>query len=214
MATAQRISRRCERLMREIAAMPQVVAIGGSRTPPYSLSTMAGSWNIGGKRVRMTFDDVTDGYPKAMNIPILRGRWFKPEDDAAGFQPVVIDTRPRQGALRRRGSDRQEVRSGRRHTSFAWSASSRRSARTASSRATTSTWSSAASHLGCRTRRCRATSSSAFVPERRRHSRRRSAAARTRSFRSTSSACGGWRRCARLPCGCYLHSGPLTARAP
>jgi putative ABC transport system permease protein len=81
-----------DRLMREIAAMPEVIAIGGSRTPPYSLSTMSGSWDIDGKRVRMTFDDVTDGYPKAMNIPILRGRWFKPEDDAAGFQPVVIDT--------------------------------------------------------------------------------------------------------------------------
>jgi putative ABC transport system permease protein len=81
-----------DRLMREIAAMPEVIAIGGSRTPPYSMSTMAGSWNIAGKKVLMTFDDVTDGYPKAMNIPILRGRWFKPEDDAAGFQPVVVDT--------------------------------------------------------------------------------------------------------------------------
>ena len=80
-----------DRLMREIAAMPEVIAVGGSRTPPYSLSTMAGAWNIDGKRVRMTFDDVTDGYPKALNVPIVRGRWFKPEDDAAGFQPVVVD---------------------------------------------------------------------------------------------------------------------------
>jgi putative ABC transport system permease protein len=81
-----------ERLMREIAAMPQVLAIGGSRTPPYSLSTMEGSFGVGGKRVRMTFDEVTDGYPAAMNIPIVRGRWFKPEDDVTAFQPVVIDS--------------------------------------------------------------------------------------------------------------------------
>jgi putative ABC transport system permease protein len=81
-----------DRLMREIAAMPQVIAIGGSRTPPYSLSTMAGSFGVGGKRVHMTFDEVTDGYPAAMNIPILRGRWFKAEDDVATFQPVVIDS--------------------------------------------------------------------------------------------------------------------------
>lgn len=81
-----------DRLMTEIAAMPQVVAIGGSHTPPYSMSTMEGSWNVHGKHVRMTMDDVTDGYSKAMNIPILRGRWFKPEDDALGFKPVVIDT--------------------------------------------------------------------------------------------------------------------------
>jgi len=81
-----------ERLMKEIAAMPQVVAIGGSHTPPYSLSTMEGVWHIHGKRVRMTMDDVTDGYPKAMNIPLLRGRWFKPEDDALGYTPVVIDS--------------------------------------------------------------------------------------------------------------------------
>src|SRR5205085_872786 len=58
-----------DRLMREISAMPEVIAAGGSRTPPYSMSTMAGSWNIAGKQVHMTFDDVTDGYPKAMNIP-------------------------------------------------------------------------------------------------------------------------------------------------
>jgi putative ABC transport system permease protein len=81
-----------DRLMKEIAAMPQVVGIGGSHTPPYSLSTMEGVWHIRGKRVRMTMDNVTDGYPKAMKIPILRGRWFKPEDDALGYTPVVIDS--------------------------------------------------------------------------------------------------------------------------
>jgi len=81
-----------DRLMKEIAAMPQVVAIGGSHTPPYSLSTMEGVWHMRGKRVRMTMDNVTDGYAKTMNIPILRGRWFKPEDDALGYVPVVIDS--------------------------------------------------------------------------------------------------------------------------
>jgi putative ABC transport system permease protein len=80
-----------ERLMREIAAMPQVVAIGGSHTPPYSMSSMEGSWKVHGKKVHVAFDHVTDGYAKAMNIPIVRGRWFKPEDDALGFVPVVID---------------------------------------------------------------------------------------------------------------------------
>ncbi|HEV7427925.1 MAG TPA: ABC transporter permease [Thermoanaerobaculia bacterium] len=80
-----------DRLMREIAAMPQVVAIGGSHTPPYSFSTMEGSRKVDGKKVRVTFDNVTDGYAKAMKIPIVRGRWFKPEDDALGFLPVVID---------------------------------------------------------------------------------------------------------------------------
>jgi putative ABC transport system permease protein len=80
------------RLMKEIAAMPEVVAIGGSHTPPYSLSTMEGIWHIHGKRVRMTMDNVTDGYSDAMKIPLLRGRWFKPEDDALGYTPVVIDS--------------------------------------------------------------------------------------------------------------------------
>jgi putative ABC transport system permease protein len=53
---------------------------------------MEGIWHIHGKRVRMTMDNVTDGYSKAMNIPILRGRWFRPEDDALGYMPVVIDS--------------------------------------------------------------------------------------------------------------------------
>lgn len=81
-----------DRLIREIAAMPEVIAVGGSHTPPYSLSTTEGSWDVRGKHVHMTIDEVTDGYPKAMDLQILRGRWFKPEDDAAGFRPVVIDT--------------------------------------------------------------------------------------------------------------------------
>jgi putative ABC transport system permease protein len=81
-----------DRLMREIAAMPQVVAIGGSHTPPYSLSTMETGWNYRGKHVHMTMDNVTDGYAAAMKINVLRGRWFTAEDDAAALRPVVIDT--------------------------------------------------------------------------------------------------------------------------
>ena len=40
----------------------------------------------------MTRDGVTDDYAKVMRIPLLRGRWFGPEDDAAAMPPMVVDS--------------------------------------------------------------------------------------------------------------------------
>jgi putative ABC transport system permease protein len=56
------------------------------------MSSIEGRWDVEGRRVRMTRDEVTDGYADVMQIQVLRGRWFQPADDAANFIPVVIDS--------------------------------------------------------------------------------------------------------------------------
>ncbi|HVS31406.1 MAG TPA: ABC transporter permease [Thermoanaerobaculia bacterium] len=79
-------------IMHELRAMPQVEAVGASATPPYSMSANEGSWGFGGKTVSLTIDFATDGFADVMQLEILSGRWFQPQDDAANYTPVVIDT--------------------------------------------------------------------------------------------------------------------------
>jgi putative ABC transport system permease protein len=78
------------RLIAETKAFPEVESASGANTPPYNFSTMGGGWVINGKRIELTFDDVTDDFAKTMRMKTTRGRWFSAEDEAAPFQPVVI----------------------------------------------------------------------------------------------------------------------------
>jgi putative ABC transport system permease protein len=78
-------------VMRELRNMPEVVAIGGSLTPPYAMSAMEGTWVVNGKNIFVTQDTVTDGFAEVVRLKVLSGRWFAPQDDAANYMPVVID---------------------------------------------------------------------------------------------------------------------------
>ena len=78
-------------VMDELRTMPQVEAVGASATPPYSMSANEGRWEIGGKEVFLTIDFATDGFADVMQLQILSGRWFQPQDAAANYTPVVID---------------------------------------------------------------------------------------------------------------------------
>jgi putative ABC transport system permease protein len=80
------------RVVAEVKNMPQVASVAAGATPPYSNSTSSGSWDIDGKRIELTRDEVTDGFAETMRLKVLRGRWFGPQDDAATEQPVVLDT--------------------------------------------------------------------------------------------------------------------------
>lgn len=80
------------RVLREIKTFPQVVEAGLSDTPPYGGGTSEGNWQRNGRSVRITRDEVSDGFAGALKMKVLRGRWFTPSDDALGFHPVVIDS--------------------------------------------------------------------------------------------------------------------------
>jgi putative ABC transport system permease protein len=78
------------RMIDEARAFPEVMAAGISNTPPYSFSTSEGSRMINNRDVTMKYDDVSDGFAEAMQMKVLRGRWFNADDDASPYWPVVI----------------------------------------------------------------------------------------------------------------------------
>jgi putative ABC transport system permease protein len=79
------------RILRELSGVPEIESAAATRTPPYAFSTAEGVFETNGRSVRMTMDESTDDYARVMRMPILRGRWFRPEDDALNYRPVVLD---------------------------------------------------------------------------------------------------------------------------
>jgi putative ABC transport system permease protein len=80
-----------DRMMRELRTMPAVELVSAAGSPGYSTSTWSSSGDFNGRKYRMTRDSVTDDYAKVMRMPLLRGRWFGPEDEGANVPPMVID---------------------------------------------------------------------------------------------------------------------------
>ncbi|HKR63164.1 MAG TPA: ABC transporter permease [Thermoanaerobaculia bacterium] len=79
------------RLLQEARSLPQIEAVAGSNTPPYAFSTQSWGTKANGKRVELIVDNVTDDFAKVMQMKVVAGRFFNSEDDAAQYQPVVID---------------------------------------------------------------------------------------------------------------------------
>ena len=80
------------RVVSDVKTLPEVVSVAAGATPPYSNSTSSGSWDLDGKHIELTRDEVTDDYAQTMQLKVLRGRWFSRADEAAAEQPVVLDT--------------------------------------------------------------------------------------------------------------------------
>jgi len=79
------------RVIRETKTFPQVVDAGLSELPAFSDHNSEGVWQIDGKTVHLTRDNVSDDFGKVLKIPAIRGRWFNAGDDALSYNPVVID---------------------------------------------------------------------------------------------------------------------------
>jgi putative ABC transport system permease protein len=80
------------RVLQETKTFPQVAAAGLSAMPPVSGMISEGTWNVRGRRFNLTRDEVTDGFADALQLKVLRGRWFNASDDALDYRPVVIDS--------------------------------------------------------------------------------------------------------------------------
>jgi putative ABC transport system permease protein len=80
------------RVLDEVRAMPEVVGAALTMTPPYTFAVAESGTRIGGRDVSFLFDDVTDDFANAMQLKVVKGRWFSAEDDAASDHPIVIDT--------------------------------------------------------------------------------------------------------------------------
>jgi putative ABC transport system permease protein len=74
--------------------MPEVEGIAGSFTGPYANSEWGSGTRLpGGRQVNYGVNRVTDDFPQLFHIPIVAGRWFSREDDAATSKPVVVNRR-------------------------------------------------------------------------------------------------------------------------
>jgi putative ABC transport system permease protein len=85
------IATEMERLMRDLRTLPEIEAVGADSMPAYS----NGSWtsDIGPKehRIDVTADFATDDFARVMGLKVLRGRWFRQDDEGADFLPMVLD---------------------------------------------------------------------------------------------------------------------------
>ena len=78
-------------MVRELQSQPQVEAVASSGGPPYSTSTWTTDMTVNGHTIDVNVDTASDGFAKVLHVPILRGRWFTTDDDAAGNEHVIID---------------------------------------------------------------------------------------------------------------------------
>jgi putative ABC transport system permease protein len=80
------------RMLAEVKSFAEVEDAALDETPAFSNSTSSGNWDLNGRRVELTMDNVTDSFAGVMRMKVLRGRWFAPTDDALSYKPVVVDT--------------------------------------------------------------------------------------------------------------------------
>lgn len=81
-----------DRLIREMRSMPEIESVAAAGAPAFSTSEWTSGAEFNGHSVRMTRDSVTDGYGEVMRAPLLRGRWFGPDDEVASLPPMVVDS--------------------------------------------------------------------------------------------------------------------------
>ena len=87
----EKLAASVDRMLREVKSLPEVVDASASMTPAFGFGTIQGNWNVDGRKFTLDYDEVTDGFANVMQIKMVSGRWFRPDDDAATFQPVVLD---------------------------------------------------------------------------------------------------------------------------
>jgi putative ABC transport system permease protein len=82
---------RLERLLREIEALEPVEVAAAAMVSPYDRGGWTQNQTIGGRQVEMEANLVTDGFADVMGLEVVAGRWFREDDGAQAWDPVVID---------------------------------------------------------------------------------------------------------------------------
>lgn len=78
-------------LVHEIEQVPEVAMAAGALYPPYSFGGTKFKIEIAGTPVEIGVNEVTDDFAALMNMKVIEGRFFGPEDDAQQIESVVID---------------------------------------------------------------------------------------------------------------------------
>lgn len=83
---------RLERLLQETRSLGFVERAALSRFSPFQTSGFVSSYRNGGRlAANVDITEAGPGYGDVLKVETVRGRWFKPEDEALAWNPVVID---------------------------------------------------------------------------------------------------------------------------
>ena len=80
------------RMLAELRSLPEVESAAATASPAFIPGAWEASGDYNGMHYNFTRDSVSDDYAKVMQIRLLRGRWFGPQDEGAAEPAVVIDT--------------------------------------------------------------------------------------------------------------------------
>jgi putative ABC transport system permease protein len=81
-------------LLLALREMPEVEVAAASFTSPYANWSWGGGMRLrGGHKFDHSVNSVTDDFPTLFQMPLVAGRWFSREDDAATWTPVLLNVR-------------------------------------------------------------------------------------------------------------------------
>jgi len=78
------------RLLSEAKSVENVEAVAGSTGVPFDLSSRTGGWEVNGRFLDVSFEEVTDTLNDVLHLDLIQGRWFDRSDDAQNWRPVVV----------------------------------------------------------------------------------------------------------------------------
>ena len=79
-------------LMSTLRGMTEIEVVAAAFTGPYANANWGSSTRlVGGRNIQYGVNNVTDDYLTLLRIPLVAGRWFSREDDAATWKPVVLN---------------------------------------------------------------------------------------------------------------------------
>jgi putative ABC transport system permease protein len=79
------------RLQAALREFPEVEMVAGTQLAPYQFGSSSSEYDWRGRRIEFGVAEVTDEFKDLLGLTIVEGRWFGPEDDGQGYQPVVIN---------------------------------------------------------------------------------------------------------------------------
>jgi len=81
-------------LITALRELPQVEGVAAAFTGPYANSNWGGSMRlVGGRNIEHGVNRATDDFFELFSVPLVAGRAFSREDDAATWTPVVLNRR-------------------------------------------------------------------------------------------------------------------------
>jgi putative ABC transport system permease protein len=80
-----------QQLFNAVRDLPQVEALCGGFTTPYSNASWTSDQKVGGRKIDYAVNTATDDCDDVYGITLTRGRWFDRGDDGAAYMPVVVN---------------------------------------------------------------------------------------------------------------------------